>query len=105
MIPANVSSSAHPSKVFEFLACEKPVICCAEGELAKLIHESCAGIVTKLGDPESLANAVLELYKNVDKMIKLGENGRKFVLKNYSYGAIVNKLNKLLEALTSVSPE
>lgn len=99
MTPVNVSVTAHPSKIFEFLACGKPVVCCSDGELARLTEESGAGIVTKPGDPESLAKAILELYENVNKRTKMGENGRKFVIENHSYNAVTQKISKLVESV------
>jgi len=67
------------SKLYEYQAVGKPIICCAEGQPAEYVKETSSGVVVKPGDYEALANAILYLKENPRVAEKLGENGRKYV--------------------------
>jgi len=97
MSNVKVQETAHPSKIFEYLACGKPVVCCATGELRKLITDSQIGIVVEPSDPKALAVAILNLYKDELKREILGKRARKFVCKDFSYQAITSKWKVLIE--------
>jgi len=73
-----------PSKLYEYQAVGKPVICCAEGEPAKYIRESKSGVVVEPGDSEALVEAILFLYRDNKTARDLGEAGREHVMKNSS---------------------
>ena len=72
------------SKLYEYQAVGKPIICCAEGEPARYVEETRSGIVVKPGDHEALAKAVLHLRENRDVAEELGASGRRNVEKNLS---------------------
>jgi len=99
MKKVNVSETAIPSKVYEFLACGKPVICCAEGALAELVGLGDCGIAAKPGDPNVLAKAILSLFHNLDERIKMGIKGRKFVTSNFSYESVGKQLGIIFQNL------
>jgi len=73
-----------PSKLYEYQAVGKPVICCAEGEPAKYIRNSNSGIVIKPGDGRALAEAIIYLYQNPKVIETMGEAGRQYVEENLS---------------------
>jgi glycosyltransferase involved in cell wall biosynthesis len=88
-----------PSKLYEYQAVGKPIICCAEGEPAKYIEQSNSGIVVKPQDSEALVRAVLYLIRNVEIARVMGENGRKYVERELTLIAIGSKMKKLLTKL------
>jgi len=71
-----------PTKVFEYQAYGKPIICCSKGEPARYVEAVRSGLVVKPGDPEAIAQAVLRLYKNRNLGDELGLNGWKHVSEN-----------------------
>lgn len=88
VIPIKDSKSidmTHPSKMFEFLACYKPVICSTRGETAKLIRKWNIGIPIPPRDPNAMKEAILYLYNNRQVCQKMGKNGRWLVVKEFSY--------------------
>lgn len=97
MKDVKVSETAHPSKIFEYLACEKPVVCCAKGELAELIDNSKSGLVVEPGNPKTLAEAVKELYLDGEKRIAMGKKGREYVSKNFSYEVVGKKIEDVFK--------
>ena len=87
-----LSETAHPSKLFEFLACGKPVVCCARGELAKLIKEGQCGLSVEPQNPSALAEAIETLYLDTKKRIAMGSRGRQFVIDKFSYSKVGKKM-------------
>jgi len=85
------SETSFPIKLLEYLACEKPVVCCAEGETARLIHASSAGLVVRPGDAEFLAKAILSIYQSTDISKNLVQNG-KMLATQFSDKAMIEKL-------------
>jgi glycosyltransferase involved in cell wall biosynthesis len=89
---------ALPSKVYEAMACEKPVILAARGEAARMLNEARGGLVVEPEQPQQLADAVLRL-KDDPQAGEMGRRGREYVLKNVERAAIVNYLDGLLRGL------
>lgn len=87
------------SKLYEYQAAEKPIICCSSGQPGRYVSETESGIVVKPGDFEALAKAVLYLRENQDVAEKLGASGRRYVEGNLSIEKISLKMKKLFEAL------
>jgi glycosyltransferase involved in cell wall biosynthesis len=52
-----------PTKVQAYMACGKPIVAALDGEGARIITESGAGIVVPPGDASALADAVLSLSR------------------------------------------
>jgi colanic acid biosynthesis glycosyl transferase WcaI len=46
-----------PSKIFEIMACERPVLASLEGEAARIVRRAVAGRVCSPADPEAIAAA------------------------------------------------
>lgn len=87
------------SKLYEYQAAGKPIICCAEGQPAKYIKKTNSGIVVKPGDYVSLSKAVLYLYENPIIAKKFGHSGRKYIEENCSITKIGNTMKRIFECL------
>jgi len=87
------------SKLYEYQAVGKPVICCAEGEPARYVKETMSGIVVKPGDYKGLANAVLLLKNNPDVAQRIGLSGRHYVEKYLSIEAVGLEFKRIFEQL------
>ncbi|WP_027626899.1 glycosyltransferase family 4 protein [Clostridium lundense] len=87
---------ALPSKMFEALSSELPIVLAVEGEAEKLINNAKAGIVVEPENSKEIAEAVLTLAKDVELRKTLGSNGRKYVMEHYSRESITRKLEKIL---------
>ncbi|MEM0085043.1 MAG: glycosyltransferase family 4 protein [Candidatus Methanomethylicia archaeon] len=90
------------SKLYEYQAVGKPIICCAKGQPAEYIKETKSGIVVKPGDYEELAKAVLFLKQNPDVARRMGLSGRRYVEKYLSVQAVGLELKKVLEATSKL---
>jgi glycosyltransferase involved in cell wall biosynthesis len=97
----DIFKGALPSKMYEALASELPIILGVEGEAKKLIEEAKAGIPVEPENAAAIAEAVLKLYNNEGLRKTLGSNGRKYVIENYSRDKITKKLESILMNLGS----
>lgn len=87
---------ALPSKMFEALSSQLPIILAVQGEAEKLINDAKAGITVEPENPKEIAKAALKLYNDEVLRKKLGENGRRYVIDHYSREGIARKLEKIL---------
>jgi colanic acid biosynthesis glycosyl transferase WcaI len=83
------------SKLYEYQAVGRPIICCADGQSAEYVKETRSGVVVKPGDYEALAKAVLYLKDNSDLARDLGDSGRHYVEDNLS----IEKIGKEMMAV------
>jgi glycosyltransferase involved in cell wall biosynthesis len=88
-----------PSKLYEYQAIGKPIICCANGEPAKYISKSNSGIIVKPGEPKALADAVAYLVTNPEIASTMGKNGRKYIEQEVTIAVIGAKLKSLFVKL------
>ena len=78
-----VGANSVPSKTWGIMSASRPVLASFdENELKEIIEMNNCGIFTKAGDKEAFKEALFLLYNNRDLGIKLGKNGRKFVMDN-----------------------
>ncbi|HEY0079670.1 MAG TPA: glycosyltransferase family 4 protein [Pyrinomonadaceae bacterium] len=86
-------------KVFEYLACEKPVVGALGGESARVLEQSGGGIVVAPGDARATADAILTLYRDPLRRAAMGKSGRRYVEENYSRSAWAARLEKAVVKL------
>ncbi len=78
-----LGGSAMPSKTWSIMSAGRAVIAnFDEGELKTILEDNNCGIFTKAGDKEAFKNAILELYNDREKAVRLGKNGRQFIMEN-----------------------
>ena len=68
-----------PSKMFEAMATERPIILGVLGESADLLRKADAGLVVQPEDVDGLVVAINQLASDPEQAVRLGKNGRKFV--------------------------
>lgn len=91
-------TGAIPSKIFENLAMEKPLLLGVEGEAKKLfIDEAGAGIFFEPENAQSLASAAIALTKNHHLRAEMGKRGRKFVEEHFSRELIAQRFESFMK--------
>lgn len=91
------------SKLYEYQAVGKPIICCSRGLPRDYVQGTRSGLVVYPGDYEDLAKAVLELKENLAATQMMGENGRKYVEQEASIEVVGSKMKEIFEAQCVVS--
>jgi colanic acid biosynthesis glycosyl transferase WcaI len=84
------------SKLYEYQAVGKPILCCSNGLPKAYVEETNSGLVVNPGDYEALVQAVITLKNKPDLVVAMGKNGRKYVENTASIEAIGAKLKLVL---------
>jgi glycosyltransferase involved in cell wall biosynthesis len=82
--PDPIFRTVIPSKIFEAMAMEVPIIHAVEGESACLVEDAGAGICIPSGDAEKLAEEVVGLSAQKDRLLQMGKRGREVAKQKYS---------------------
>ena len=91
---------AIPSKVFECLSMETPILLGVNGEAKGLfIDQGEAGIYFEPENIQALKQGILNLAKNTELRKKLGQNGREYVNKYFNRNQIAKELKSCLQDL------
>lgn len=94
------TQSKSPTKVFEYMAMELPVVASMTGEVTHLITDGMNGFLAK--DKEEFIAKMELLIENSDLRIKIGQNARDEVVKNYSLEILGERL---YQNLSDVFPQ
>ena len=86
-----------PSKIFEFLAQERPVIVTARGEIARMARESNVALVTEPENPEALARAIQEVRDQPDETQRRASLGRQWVQENFVRAELARKMLRFIQ--------
>lgn len=82
-----------PSKLQSYLACGKPIIASLDGEAARIVEESGAGLASAAEDAKSLADNILAMYNMPLPLRKLmGERGRAYFENHFEKGRLLEQL-------------
>jgi glycosyltransferase involved in cell wall biosynthesis len=90
-----------PSKIFESMAMEKPIILGVEGESAALVMSSGRGVCIEPENGKDLAGQVLKLYQDPARCKELGTNGRHYVLAHFDRQVLARKLTDVIQQVVS----
>lgn len=105
-IVSQEASMAHlfmPSKTYSMMACGEAIIgiSSAHDDLKLLIESENIGFCVTDANPETLANAIIKLYKEPKLMVKFKRNARLTAESKFSVDIIQNEYTKLFEKLIS----
>ena len=88
-----------PSKIFEAMAMERPIIMGVQGESADIVREAEAGLDMEPGNADSLIECVDRLAKDDGLYSSLSSSARRFVLDEFSRDAFAATYLELLASL------
>ena len=91
--------TVYPNKLFDYMACGRPVIVAIDGEARNLIERAGAGIYVEPECPTQLRCAVLELCSDAKKGLRFGKNGFDFVRNCFSREGLASEFLDLLHVL------
>jgi glycosyltransferase involved in cell wall biosynthesis len=103
LLPMNskgVIDEGLPTKILEYQALGKPIICISEGEPGRYITRCQSGLVVRPKQPCELAQAIMDLSKDVALCKKLGDNGYKHVVDNLTFEKIGKRLLEVIREST-----
>lgn len=98
LMPNRSFQKVYPNKVFDYMACAKPILNNIIGQTSELIEKAKCGVNIEPEHVQNLAKTVLELAKRKD-LEDLGRNGYGYVKKNFDRVKIMNEYIDYVENL------
>ncbi|MBK7948595.1 MAG: glycosyltransferase family 4 protein [Deltaproteobacteria bacterium] len=86
-----------PSKIFEFLAQERPVILAAKGEIRRMMAEAGGALVIDPEVADQLIAAIDEVIAHPDQAARRAESGRRWVEAGFLRDDLARKMSAFLE--------
>ena len=80
-----------PIKIFEYMACGKPVVASDLDIIRDVISANKCGLLARLGNAEDFASKIEVLLRDEKMRERMGENGRRAVLK-YTWDSVADKI-------------
>lgn len=91
-----------PTKIQSYLACGRPIVAALDGEGARVIEESGAGIAVGAGDAAALADAVSKLHRtSVPEREAMGRRGREYFERQFERSVLVSRLEQWARELVA----
>ena len=89
-----------PGRTQAFMACGKPIICCANGETARVIRSAECGLIAEADNAEDLANRISECsMMSKEALIHMGSCGLEYSKRNYDKNTVFHNIEKTLEGI------
>lgn len=79
-------------RVFSYLSCARPVIGSDIRGLGDMLENEGMGVSFPMGDSKAMAEAIIELLSDINRLSEMGERSRSYIIKNHSWEEIVNKI-------------
>jgi phosphatidylinositol alpha-1,6-mannosyltransferase len=81
----------------EAQACGKPVLAGASGGTAETMRLGETGLVVDCEGPDLLASAVIDLLQDKERLTRMGEAGRQWVVEHFDWEALAHQAGRLFD--------
>lgn len=81
-----------PTSLLEAMSCGLSVVTTSVGSIPEIVQNNQNGIIVPKGDPLAISEAVLNLLKNKQKRLEIGQAARKTVELHYDWNKLVDRL-------------
>jgi glycosyltransferase involved in cell wall biosynthesis len=73
-----------PTKLLEYMACARPVICAVDGQARRIVEAADAGVFVDPENSAALTEAILDMSHSPERRKQMGASGRAFIIAHYS---------------------
>lgn len=96
---SEVFSITIPAKTQSCLACGKPIIVSADGEVQSIIQEASAGLCSDSEDVHGLVDNLMSFLKLSDQQKKqMGDNALKYSKKNFDKESLLTRIDEIINS-------
>lgn len=95
----NLESGISSQKLLAYLACGKPVVGSDIPGLGDMLEKERIGVSFRMGDPVELSKTINSLLADSYRLKEMGKRARSFVVKNYTWNGIVDRLIDMFKEL------
>jgi colanic acid biosynthesis glycosyl transferase WcaI len=96
---AELFKTVIPTKLLEYMACERPVIVAVDGQARQIVEEAGAGVFAEPENSQALVKAIVELAANPEQRRQMGACGRQYIVKKFSRERTARDYVTLLEGM------
>lgn len=86
-----------PNVVLEAMACGRPIVATAVGDVGELVEDKVSGFLVKPGDVESVAKCLLMLVEDSDMRVRMGVQARQRVSAGFGLESLVENIIRAYE--------
>lgn len=90
-----------PSKMFEAMGMQRPIILGVKGESENILRNSRAGVAIPPEDPAALVQAIMQLADNLEVRHALGSRGREFAAANFNRDVLAADMLEAMQKLAA----
>ena len=90
-----------PTKILEYQALGKPIVCISTGEAANYIMRTQSGLVATRRQPEELARLIMQLVNDDELACRLGCNGSNNIRTNLTLEMVGKRLMEVINKITT----
>ena len=90
---------AYANKIFQYMSFGKPILVSNAIAQKEIVESAKSGLVHEEKNEEDFYSKVIELYQNKEKAEELGNNGKEFIEKKFSWEITSKALVKLYDEL------
>ncbi|MEF8729097.1 MAG: glycosyltransferase family 4 protein [Accumulibacter sp.] len=94
---------AIPTKLIDYMACARPVLCGIRGEARRILDTAQAGLGFEPDDDRQLARLISELLDDAGRRERLGANGLAFVRSHFSAEQTRRNMERILHKVSGTS--
>jgi colanic acid biosynthesis glycosyl transferase WcaI len=88
-----------PTKLLEYMACERPVIVAVDGQARQIVEEASAGVFVEPENSKALVKAILNLAGDSELRLRMGASGRQYVVTKLSREKTAQRYIAVLEGI------
>ena len=88
-----------PTKLLEYMACERPVIVAVDGQARQIVEEAGAGVFVEPENSGALVQAIDDLAEDPVRRRQMGTTGRQYIVSKFSREKTARDYIAILQAL------
>jgi colanic acid biosynthesis glycosyl transferase WcaI len=73
-----------PTKLLEYMACERPVVVAVDGEARRVVEQAGAGVFVEPENSKDMVKAILDLAGGPEQRRQMGARGRQYIVSKLS---------------------
>ena len=81
---AELFKTVIPTKLLEYMACERPVIVAVDGQARQIVEEAGAGVFVEPENSGALVQAIHDLAEDPARRRQMGTSGRQYIVNRFS---------------------
>src|ERR1700692_3153812 len=91
-----------PTKLLEYMACERPVIVAVDGQARQIVATIGGGVFVEPENSQALVTAIADLSSTPERRLQMGASGRQYILSNFSREQKAREYIAVLEAISTL---